>query len=369
MAALAGAYDPGKACIACLGSHSALDIASGAKAEGFRTLVVCEKGRDETYSRHFLSRGPRGCVDEVMVLERFRDVLRPENVKRLQEENALFVPHRSFSVYVGYDGIENEFRVPLLGSRALLRTEERTASPNQYDVLRQAKIRIPRKFARPGDIDRLAIVKAPEAKRSYERAFFFASTPEEFARRAGELVSRGIATQEGVDSAVIEEYVIGAQYNFNYFQSPLTGELELVGTDTRRQSNLDGFLRLTAPEQCEALKHARLKTIEVGHIACTLRESLLEKAFRMGESFVRASREMFPPGIIGPFALQGAIVAEEGGEEPVIFDVSMRVPGSPGTRFTPYTEYLHGQPLSVGRRVAMEARAALEGGRIGEVVT
>ncbi|MBN2518340.1 MAG: DUF1246 domain-containing protein, partial [Candidatus Altiarchaeota archaeon] len=31
--------------IGTLGSHSALDICRGAKDEGFKTLVVCEKGR------------------------------------------------------------------------------------------------------------------------------------------------------------------------------------------------------------------------------------------------------------------------------------------------------------------------------------
>ena len=45
--------------------------------------------------------------------------------------------------------------------------------------------------------------------------------------------------------ATIEEFVVGAPVNFNFFWSPLTGELELLGTDTRRQTNLDGFLRMT----------------------------------------------------------------------------------------------------------------------------
>ena len=34
--------------IAVIGSHSALDVCRGAKDEGFKTLVIVEKGRDKT---------------------------------------------------------------------------------------------------------------------------------------------------------------------------------------------------------------------------------------------------------------------------------------------------------------------------------
>ena len=33
--------------IAVLGSHSALDVCRGAKDEGFKTLVIVQKGRDK----------------------------------------------------------------------------------------------------------------------------------------------------------------------------------------------------------------------------------------------------------------------------------------------------------------------------------
>ena len=40
------------ATIGALGSHSALDISKGAKEEGFKTLVVCQKGREKTYDKY-----------------------------------------------------------------------------------------------------------------------------------------------------------------------------------------------------------------------------------------------------------------------------------------------------------------------------
>jgi 5-formaminoimidazole-4-carboxamide-1-(beta)-D-ribofuranosyl 5'-monophosphate synthetase len=358
--------------IATLGSHSALDICEGAKKEGIKTLVVCQKGREKTYEKYYSIRkrfGKNiGCIDEIILLNKFSDVATPSIVKQLQKKNVIFIPHRSFSVYVGYDAIENHFAVPIFGNRHLLRAEERTAPRNQLYLLKKAGIRVPKSF-KPSEIDRLVLVKASEARRSYERAFFFASSEKEYEQRGSEMLKKGIITEAGLRSAPIEEFVVGAQYNFNFFYSPLNKELELIGTDTRRQTNLDGLLKLPASEQLEVLKHIRMSNIEIGHVACTLRESILEKVFEIGEKFVEICRKEYPPGLIGPFALQGAIVPEEKGEEIVIFDVSFRLPGSPGVRFTPYTEYLYGESLSMGRRTAIEIKNAFKSRKLGEVVT
>ncbi|MFZ1076509.1 MAG: DUF1246 domain-containing protein, partial [Nitrosotalea sp.] len=37
--------------IATLGSHCALQVLKGAKDEGFRTLLICEKKRERLYRR------------------------------------------------------------------------------------------------------------------------------------------------------------------------------------------------------------------------------------------------------------------------------------------------------------------------------
>ena len=230
-------------------------------------------------------------------------------------------------------------------------------------------MRIPKTFAKPEDINCLCIIKAPEAARSYERAFFFASNFEEYATESKRMLEAGIINEAGLRGALIEEFVLGAQFNFNFFLSPLSGELELSGIDTRRQTNLDGVLRLPAREQLKLPASTRVNNIEVGHIACTLRESLLEQVFEVGEKFVKAVRHEYPPGPIGPFALQGAIAPAEKGEEILIFDVSFRVPGSPGVRFTPYPAYLYGKSMSVGERIAMEIKEAMKQKRLGDIVT
>jgi 5-formaminoimidazole-4-carboxamide-1-(beta)-D-ribofuranosyl 5'-monophosphate synthetase len=107
---------------------------------------------------------------------------------------------------------------------------------------------------------------------------------------------------------------------------------------------------------------------EAGHIAATLTESMLEKAFEMGEQFLKAARELNPPGVIGPFALQCVIVAGPP-KEFVCYDVSLRIPGSPGTRYTPYSAYRWGRDVSVGERIAMEIVFARDANRLEEVVS
>ncbi len=359
-----------KPTIAVLGSHSALDVCRGAKDEGFNTLVIVEKGRDKTYAKYFKSNGSLGCVDEVIYAEKFKDILKPEFKKILKSQNAIFVPHRSFEVYVSdYGAIEKDFDVPIFGNKYLLRIEERTEHPNQYDLLKKAGIKFPKTFKNFQEIDRLVIVKVPEKERKFERAFFLANSPLEFKSKSDDLVSAGKITKEALENSVIEEFVLGVQVNFNFFYSPLEDRLELIGTDTRRQTNLDGLLRLPGFYQDQLKNKLDLKYEEAGHIAVTTLESLLEPAFEIGERFVNAAKEMFAPGVIGPFSLQSVIIPGPPKKEIVVFDVSPRMPGSPGIFATPYSGYLYGQSISMGRRVAIEIKNALKSNKISKITT
>ena len=196
------------------------------------------------------------------------------------------------------------------------------------------------------------MVKAPHARVTFERAFFLASSPHEYREIGGRLIDDGVLTPQGLAAARIEEYALGPSVNLNFFYSPVLGELELSGTDTRRQTNLEGF-RNVPPSALDALRDVAMRLEEAGHIAATMLESMLEPAFEMGERFVVAARELRPPGVIGPFALQCIIVAGPP-KELVCYDVSLRIPGSPGTRYTPYSAYRWGRDVSVGERIAME---------------
>ncbi len=356
--------------IAVLGSHSALDVCRGAKDLGFKTLVICKKGREKTYKDYYGSKGELGCVDEVLVLDEFKDILTEKVQRELLKRNAIFIPHRSFEVYINdYNEIEKKFKVPMFGNRFLLKAEERGVKPNQYDLLDGAKIRYPKQFKNPKNIDRLCIVKVLEKERGFERAFFFAESYEEYKVGVAHGLGLGKFTEEQIKKAVIEEFIVGVQVNFNFFYSPVNKRLELIGTDTRRQTNAEGFTKLPSMYEEELIKKIGIKYEEAGHIAVTVLESLLEEAFAMGEQFVEASQKIMPPGVIGPFGLQTMITAGPPKKEIIVFDVSPRMPGSPGIFATPYSGYLFGQNISMGKRVAMEIKEAIEKGKLKEVLT
>jgi len=367
---LVGSYDKDKLTIGVLGGHSALDVCRGAKKHGFRTLAVCQNGREKTYTKYYKTREDgRGCIDDTIILDKFSDITKPEVQDQLRKKNIIFIHNRYFWVYFDFNDIENNFNVPIYGTRSMLKLEERDVPKNQYYLLEKAGIRFPKIFESPKDIDRLVIVKVNEAIRGYERAFFYATSYGDYKKKSDEMLEKKQITKEALEKAVIEEYVVGAQINFNYFYSVIDDELEIMGTDTRRQTNLDGLIRLPANEQLEVLKYMKPKIIETGHIAATTKESIIEKIFVLGEKFVKTTKKECPPGIIGPFALQGAIVADTGKEEMVVFDVSMRIPGSPLTQFTPHSGYLYGESISYGERIAMEIKKAVEMDKLKEIVS
>ena len=366
---LVDSYDKNNITIGVLGGHSGLDVCRGAKKLGLNTIAVCQKGREKTYTKYYKTRNGKGCIDKTIVVDKFADITKPKIQEELREKNTIFIHNRYFWVYFDFKDIENNFNVPIFGTRSMLKLEERDVPKNQYYLLEKAGIRFPKIIKSPKDIDRLVIVKVSEAIRGYERAFFYATNYDDYKKKSEEMLNKKMITKDALDKSVIEEYVIGAQINFNYFYSIIDDELEIMGTDTRRQTNLDGLIRLPANEQLEVLKYLKPKIIETGHIAATTKESIIEKIFSLGEKFVATTKKEHPPGIIGPFALQGAIAADRGKEEMVVFDVSMRIPGSPLTRFTPHSGYLYGDSISYGERIAMEISKAIKINKLKEIVT
>jgi 5-formaminoimidazole-4-carboxamide-1-(beta)-D-ribofuranosyl 5'-monophosphate synthetase len=365
--------------VAVVGSHSALDVADGAVTEGLPSLVLAQEGREATYARYFRTlRAPdgsrrRGCVDDVWTYPRFAALAAPDSQESLRRHGALLVPNRALSSYVPLDVLEHELRVPLVGSRALLRIEERSERKNYYALLAAAGIPHPREIPGPEAIDRLAIVKLPHATRRLERGFFTAASPGEYRAKVERLTARGTVAASDLVGARIEEYVLGPVFNFNYFFSPLVPRsegLELLGVDERRESNLDGLVRLPAEQQLELDAADRIPEYTVvGHGTLTVRESILEEAFRLGEQFVEASRTFAPPGILGAFCLQTCIDREG---HLTVFDVAARIGGGTNIHLGlghPYANAFWRTPMSTGRRIALEVRRASEEGRLPEILT
>jgi 5-formaminoimidazole-4-carboxamide-1-(beta)-D-ribofuranosyl 5'-monophosphate synthetase len=359
IATIVDQYDLKNITVGTIGSHSALEIMDGAKDEDLKTICICQKGRELPYQRF------KRLADKIILLDKFSDILNQENQEKLRQFSTIMVAHRAFTAYLGYDNIENYLKVPIFGNRSLLRVEERTTLRNQYYLLEKAGIRHPKLYHKPSDIDRPAMIKVQEAKRKLERAFFIVSSYEDYEKKSKQKIEQRLVTKQDLDTATIEEYVPGTYFNLNFFVSPLTGETEFLGIERRLQTNLHDFVSLPAKQQIEM--DLEIQNIEVGHTPASIRESLLEKVFEMGDKFAVAARKEYPPGIIGPISLQSVVTIDL---DFVVYDVSLRVPGNPIMATTsPYAKYYYGHTMGVGRRIAMEIKNAMAQRKLREIVT
>ena len=371
--------NPDKIKIGTIASHSGLDICDGAVEEDFRTVAYCKKGRELTYSTYFKAQRDaqgrllRGIVDEAIIFDQFDDILKPENQQKALDDSVLMVPNRSLTSYCGIDDIESNFKIPMLGSRNMLRSEERSEAQSYYWILEKAGLPFPEKIEKPEDIDALVMVKLPHAVKTLERGFFTAASHDEFVEKSDALIKQGVITEEALKGARIERYIIGPVFNFDMFYSPIEEEmtpLEILGVDWRFETSLDGHTRLPAPQQMRLQNEQLTPEYTVcGHNSATLRESLLENVFEMAEKFVEASKKHYDPGIIGPFCLQTCVDKDLNF---YIYDVAPRVGGGTNVHMSvghPYGNALWRKPMSTGRRVALEVRRALEKDRLEDIVT
>ena len=365
--------------VGVLGSHSALDVLDGASQEELHSVVVVQKGRDAAFTRYFRKTKDdsgsilRGVVEDTMSLSKFSDIMNAENREKLRRKNVVFVPNRSFSSYCHLDDIENVFDVPIFGSRAMLRSEEREEKENYYTMLEKGGLPYPEQVKDPADIDSLVIVKLHHKVKKLERGFFTAASSEEYSRKSKELIRGNVISEEDLSKARIEKYIIGPVFNLDFFYSPLEekGErVELLGVDWRFESSLDGHVRLPADQQLALSGDQKVPEYTVvGHNSSTLRESLLDNAFALAEKYVKIAAEMRPPGIIGPFTLQTCVDKDMHFH---IYDVAPRIGGGTNVHAFvghPYGNMLYGCNMSTGRRIAREIKRAASEGRLDEIVT
>jgi 5-formaminoimidazole-4-carboxamide-1-(beta)-D-ribofuranosyl 5'-monophosphate synthetase len=347
-------YQQGKVTIGTIGSHSALNIFKGAKEEGFGTVCICRKNDEIVYQRFPLS-------DDIILVENFSDLLRDDIQQRLRQTNTILIPHGSFNAYIGTEKIMNELRIPLFGNRELLHWE--TDRKKQREWLQRAGLTLPKTFKDPNDIKGLVIAKLPGARGG--KGYFLANSPESFHGKAGDMIKRGHLRRDDLENVHLQEYVLGVNVYPSYFHSPLKNEVELLGIDKRYESAVDNLGRIPASEQLQIALNPTYTVI--GNIPIIVRESLLPEILRMGENVVKISKEIAPPGIIGPFCLETVITDDL---EIFTFEISARiVAGSNvGIGTSPYAYLSYGEGMYMGRRIAREIQLAIKNDELEKVV-
>ena len=332
--------------VATICSHSALQIFFGAKQEGFHTIGICKPGAKRAYDSFPLAR-----PDEYLEVVNYSDVLDDDFQQTLREKNCIIVPHGSFVEYVGPKKIEEKFAVPMFGNRRVLEWEGDRQKEKRW--LEKAGLLIPRELS-PEEIEGPCIVKFHGAKGG--RDFFIVNSKDEFEKKIRELDKRG--------KPFIQEYVTGVRYYPHYFYSPILERIELLGMDRRDESNIDGLSRLGLTRD----EVERVGTYVVtGNSPLVVRESLLPQLIEMGDRTVKTSKELFPPGMVGPFCLE-TICRDD--LKFVTFEISARIVA--GTNLypmgSPYSFYLFGEPMSTGRRISREIKLARERDELEKII-
>ena len=328
--------------IATIGSHSALQILKGAKDEGFKTIAICEKGREKPYKLFRVA-------DEIISLDNLSELPKLQN--QLIEKKAILIPHGTFTGIMDYSEIE-KLRVAYFGNKKILQWEyDRTM---QRDWLRKAGLTLPKIFKNPEDIDRPVIIKFFGAKGG--KGFFLAKNAEEFYRK--------IEGKKG-KPYIIQEYIIGAPIYIHYFYSPITKELEIMSFDKRYESNVDSIGRIAAKDQLDLGLDTSYNI--TGNVPLVIRESLLPEVISMGEAVVHASKKIETRGLVGPFSLETIITPEL---KFYVFEISARIVA--GTNFfinsSPYSDLRYDEPMSTGRRIAREIKIAIQKKQLGEIL-
>ena len=338
--------------IATLGSHCSLQVLKGAKDEGFRTLLICEKSRSSLYRRF-------NFIDDVIMVDNFSEILEQFCQKRLNQANSIVIPIGTLVAYMSSEQIES-INVPFFGNKWILRWE--SDRNLKQKLMEEAKLKTPKPVKSKNDIERLSIVKLHGAAGG--RGYFLAWNKETFEEGARKLVNQKKINSE--DDLYIQEYVMGVPAYLQYFYSPITKNIELMGVDRRYESDIDGIGRIPSRQQMSIEVEPSYNV--VGNIPIVLRESLLGEVYAMGERFVDAAKRLVPPGMNGPFCLEG--VYDRDGNF-VTFEFSARIVA--GTNLyldgSPYSGLIYPQSMSMGRRIAHEIKLANGKRRIKELLT
>ena len=338
--------------IATLGSHCALQVLKGAKDEGFKTILICEKKRERLYRRFKF-------IDELILVNSFLEIAESRCESFLKENNSILIPHGTLIAQMKQEQIES-IQTPIFGNKHILGWESDRTLKEQ--LMKEAKFDVPKSISSPKEIESLIIAKRHGAAGG--KGYFLASTEEEYNKKRDVLINQGLIS--GDSDLYLQEYYSGVLAYLQFFYSPLEKEIEFFGVDKRHESDIDGLARIPAENQLKSNDVPSFNVI--ANSPLVLRESLLDNVYTMGENFVEASAKIVPPGMNGPFCIEG--VYDQNAQFKV-FEFSARIVA--GTNMyvngSPYTTFMYNEPMSMGRRIAREIKKADEQNKIDVIVT
>jgi len=338
--------------IATLGSHCSLQVLKGAKDEGIKSILICEKKRERLYRRFDF-------IDELILVDTFHEILDQRCNSILEKNNAILIPHGTLIAQMSSKEIES-IKIPIFGNKSILRWESDRSLKEK--LMLEAKLNVPKSISSPKEINKLVIAKRHGAAGG--KGYFMATTEVEYNKKRDNLISQGII--KGDDDLYLQEYVSGVLAYLQYFYSPLKEELEFFGVDQRHESDIEGLARIPSPQQMKMDEVSSFNVI--ANSPLVLRESLLSEVYSMGERFVDVAKKLVSPGMNGPFCIEGVYDADA---KFWSFEFSARIVA--GTNIfmqgSPYSTLFYDEPMSMGRRIAREVKNAESSKQIDKIVT
>ena len=338
--------------IATLGSHCALQVLKGAKDEGLKTILVCERKREKLYRRFPF-------IDELIMVDSFKEVLDQKCQSVLEQNNTVLIPHGTLIAQMSSEEIES-IKTPVFGNKWILKWESDREMKEK--LMREANLPLPATVSNPKDINSLVIIKRQGAAGG--KGYFMATSEDDYNTKRYQLISEGVISKD--ETLYIQEYAAGVLAYLQFFYSPLKEELEFFGADQRHESDIEGLARIPSDQQLKTNKVPSFNVI--GNSPLVLRESLLEEVYNMGENFVDAAKKLVAPGMNGPFCIEG--VYDENAKF-TSFEFSARIVA--GTNIymdgSPYYSLLFNESMSMGRRIAREVKTAVESNQLDKITT
>lgn len=338
--------------IATLGSHCSLQVLKGAKDEGLKTLLVCEKRREKLYKRFPF-------IDELIIVDSFKEVLDQKVQSTLEQNDAVLIPHGTLIAQMSSDEIES-IKTPIFGNKWILRWESDREMKEK--LMREANLPMPKPVTNPSEITKLSIVKRQGAAGG--KGYFMAANEDDYNTKRNQLIKEGIISKD--ETLYIQEYAAGVLAYLTFFYSPLKEELEFYGVDQRHESDIEGLGRIPAEQQMKSDKVPSFNVI--GNSPLVLRESLLDEVYTMGENFVEASKRVVKPGMNGPFCIEG--VYDENAKF-TSFEFSARIVAGSNIYMdgSPYYSLLYNEHMSMGKRIAREVKEADSTNQLDKITT
>jgi len=277
----------------------------------------------------------------------------------LEQNNSILIPHGTLIAQMSTEQIES-IKTPVFGNKMILKWEADRKLKEQ--LMLEAKLDVPKSVANPSKINNLVIAKRHGAAGG--KGYFLATSEQEYNKKRDKLIEQGIIN--GDSDLYIQEYASGVLAYLQYFYSPLNEKLEFFGVDKRHESDIEALARIPAEVQMNSDKVPSFNVI--ANSPLVLRESLLDEVYSMGERFVDASKKLVPPGMNGPFCIEG--VYDENATFKT-FEFSARIVA--GTNLymdgSPYSTLLYDEPMSMGRRIAREVKLASKDNQLDKITT